>query len=534
MYHKTILSYSPTDPNTAKTKGSEFFLAFMNNLDLGKNSENQIALFITTDEASSPFTVETKFAGVDGFVETSNGSGLFSHSYVARRGKFTIIKFPSGRFNATSNMYAPDIAVQNNSDRNKAVHVKATDPNHELTVYALNEERASSDGYMAIACTTYPTARDYRYFVFSAGFAGENLATRFSRFLIVPCEDDTHITIDGSRPIESPIDVVPTVSITDPQSANAAQRTVTYRQALNQFETLMIDSPSDLTGTIIISDKPISVFTGHQCGQVPTGKQNCDYLVEQIPPHATYGSLFFTAPFATRESGDIYRIGSVRDGASVTVTCSQEGSSNVRTLTSCINETRFFEFETNSGSNREFCSIQSNQTVTVMGYTLAHSLDNINIQGRPSPYGDPSMVYVPPVVSYLNNYTITTAQELTTDFFGYMSYVLPTRVFDNSQADQDVFRINDVSTSPDSGYQPIYCSVNGENEICAYGAYHEIVQGELSIQYGTGMEAFGLYTYGFTREQSYAYPTAFEMEPVGRKFVIILFIFVFINHSCSF
>ena len=468
------------------------------------DTASELAIFVTTEEASSPFVVEMRFAGVEGFVETSKGSGLFSRSEVATRGSFTVIRLLG-------------IAVQNKLNRNKGIHVSATNPNHELTVYALNDERESTDGYSAISCTSYPTTRDYRYFVFSAGFTGKNFITRFSQFLIVPCEDDTRISIHGSTAIESPLDMFPSVSITDPKSSNSEQRVVTYGRLLNQFETLMIDSPTDLTGTIVITNRPISVFTGHQCGQVPTG-ENCDYLVEQIPPHATYGTLFFTAPFAERESGDVYRIGSVRNGVTGNFTCSPEGSSFSTTSNFSIDEGGYHQIITNSGSKREFCCIQTNLPVTVMGYTQAYTLDFVTIEGKPAPYGDSAMVYIPPATAYLNNYTITTATELIrTTFFGYISYVLPTHIFNNSKADQDKFRVNEVSITPDSGYQSIYCSVNGKNEICAYGAYHEVSQGESIIVYGTGIEAFGLYTYGFTGQKSYAYTVAFEMEPVGRK-----------------
>ena len=518
-----MLSVYSTDPNTPKTRGNEFFLGFMNNQNLTSiDTSSDIALFVTTEEVSSNFTVCTKFAGVsgvEGFAETQTGSGLFCNSFVAERGKFTVIEFPSGRLNLMTNVVAPDIAVQNNTDRNKGIHVSASDPSHELTIYGLNDELASTDGYMAISCTTYPTARDYRYFVFSAGFVAD-FGFRFSRFLIVPCEDDTEISITGSQPIQSPTDMDPTVIQTDPYSVNTAQRTVTYGRLLDQYETLMIDSRSDLTGTIIISDKPISVFTGHECGQVPTREPTCDYLVEQIPPHTTYGTVFFTAPFAARESGDIYRVGSVRDGAIVNVICTQEGNSVMSVTSYSINEGGFREVVTNRGPMREFCCIQSNQPITIMGYTLGHELDFVFVEGRHGPYGDPAMVYIAPATSYLNDYTITTSKRLNRIiFFGYISYILPTRVFDNSSKDQSNFRVNDVSMSPDSGYQPIYCSVNDSIEICAYGAYTEVGQGEFTIQYGTGNEAFGLYTYGFLAEQSYAYTGAFEMEPVGRKFV---------------
>ena len=85
---------------------------------------------------------------------------------------------------------------------------------------------------------------------------------------------------------------------------------------------------------------PLAVFTGHQCGQFPTNVTACDILVEQIPPHVTYGQTFFALPLAVRRSGELYRVGSILDDNDVTVTCTKlklDGTPETRTLTAKLN-----------------------------------------------------------------------------------------------------------------------------------------------------------------------------------------------------
>jgi hypothetical protein len=62
-----------------------------------------------------------------------------------------------------------------------------------------------------------------------------------------------------------------------------------YTITLNRgqtYQTHSNPSPSDLTGTLITSDQPISVFGGHRAN-IPQGHTFCDHLVEQLPPVET-------------------------------------------------------------------------------------------------------------------------------------------------------------------------------------------------------------------------------------------------------
>ena len=476
-----------------------------NNNRPSTETANQIALFITTEQESSTFTIQTRFAGIagQGFIETSPGSGLYSRTEVARRGSFTFISLPAGVGGG------PDIAVQTDgdtdtADRRKGVIIKTEDSTHELTVYVFNEEQGSADAYMAINCVEFPSAKSYQYFVFSSDYTGGESFK--SQFLITPCEDNTTVSVRPSRMFTHPDWVNPSIDSTDPASTNDQDESH-YNQPFQRFDTLMLSSVDDLTGTVITSDKPLSVFMGHQCGTL-VGLGNCDYLVEQVPPHSTYGYLFFTAPFSDSESGELYRIGSLTNRARVTINCNcltDPGAGNRVALqnsgpgvyNATVNRGQYVQCRTPENL-KIYCCIQSEQPITVMGYTLA----------------GPAMVYIPPVSSYLNSYSLTTAKNLTVQFQGGFSYILPLLISDNSTEN----RIT-VNGSTFDGYMPISCHVDGENYLCAYGATRSLDQDSIEIGYTNG--SFWGFAYGHARHVSFAYPLAFEMEPIGCKLWIL-------------
>ncbi|MBM2816222.1 MAG: IgGFc binding protein [Ignavibacteria bacterium] len=57
---------------------------------------------------------------------------------------------------------------------------------------------------------------------------------------------------------------------------------------------------SDLTGSLIQSNKKVAVFSGHRCAYVPDSTLYCNHLVEQMPPINTWGKHFFLGKFHSR------------------------------------------------------------------------------------------------------------------------------------------------------------------------------------------------------------------------------------------
>ena len=524
---------SLADPGAPKTRGNKFALAFMGNQNQqGASIMHQLALFITTEQESTTFTMQTRYPNVNGmgFPETSPGSGIYSRTEVARKGDFTFINLPSARGGV-----GPDFSVRTNGqdetvDRTKGLIIETENTTHELTVYVLTDEQVSTDAYMAINCVEFPTVRNgYQYYVFSSD---NDINPSFqSQFIVTPCEDNTQIMVAPSVPTTHPAWVMPSIQTTSPNVP--IERLTRFGRLFSRFDTVMYNALDDFTGTIITSDKPLSVIVSHQCG-TPAEVGTCDFLVEQVPPHPTFGYLFFMAPFAVRQSGEIYRIGSVTDGAQVTINCecidetvsgnrvALQGSGGVYTAT--VNQGQYAQCRTPENA-QTYCCVQSDPAhpVTMMSYTLGHSIDDLsNLPNLPyNPIADPSMVYIPPVSSYLNSYSLTTAKNLTTVFEGFLSYILPSLFFTNSAEDRNRFTVNGEPSIPES-YTPINCSVEGADEVCAYGATRFMGRGNFEIGYeNIGSGAFWGYAYGFAREASFAYPLAFEMEPVGCESVTV-------------
>ena len=494
-----------TDPNAPSSKGNEFILGFIGNTDNATIDSATAALFVTTnDPGQVDFTVE--YFGT-------------TQSFEARSGSTTSVNLPVGKPGEIG-----DIRVRDEAERTKGVRVKATDPSKLLTVYGINNADVSTDAFLALPCHRYTNVA-YKYFVFSAN-TESTTGTFQSRFLVIGCEDATTVTIRPKQQILLSTDLtgapVPiNINPNPTQPMNSGSFTI------DQLQTAQFSSPNDLTGTIIESDKPISVFVGHECGQVPDTATECDHLVEQIPPSATWGTQFFTVPLDVRESGERYRIGTVTDDNQITVTCSTEGQTTPRlqmteTIHSQRNLQQYVEFDTISDSTdgitdsyrRDFCCIETTKPAIVMMYSKGHSVDEITLPGVTGAQGDPFMLLIPPVSQYSNDYTVTIAKQVRTDFIGHIGIALPIQFFDNSTIDRSAVTINETTFTPDSGYFGIYCS-NGQ--ICAYGAYSEVPAGSHEVRYvmaGTGMN---LFVYGFLREISFAYPAGFEMQAIGGK-----------------
>lgn len=83
------------------------------------------------------------------------------------------------------------------------------------------------------------------------------------------------------------------------------------------------DEPAfDLTGSRIVSSRPVEVFGGHVCANVPVDVTACDHLETTLAPVTTWGTRFETAPLRdpTTDVGNLLRIVAAHDGTTITVT----------------------------------------------------------------------------------------------------------------------------------------------------------------------------------------------------------------------
>ena len=422
---------------------------------------------------------------------------------------------------------ADDFYITNEMQRDRAICVQA-DVGKKISVYAVNDEFRSTDGFLALSCdgmTVENNFRRYDYVILSAELTGtdDNPYTN-SEFLIIPCEDNTRIDITPTQKVT----VVASDFSTTQFGPGAAGPTAQWRNQVGNVrpsagDTLLISHPYDLTGTHIRGTKPLIVFSGHQCAQVPTGESACDHLVEQIPPHTTWGYTFLLNPLALRESGDYYRVATVHDNTAITITCVDEGGDTIMTrsdlsLSSAVGS-NFASFQTQDANKahcppfvRKFCSLQATNPVIVAQYSQGYRVD---IACTGSELGDPFMSLIPPVIQYLNNYTIPAITGEAGPFPArYVSISVSEIFFHPSRIMIDGLPIEPVM----SAWQGIYCS---DGEICGYGIYRHITSGDHIVYHENPNAALSVQIYGFQRQNSYGFQAGMKLQQIAGELVFL-------------
>ena len=123
---------------------------------------------------------------------------------------------------------------------------------------------------------------------------------------IVASEDETEVTILPTNEVQNGTGV----------KGTPAKVPATYR--LGKGQILQFVQSSDLSGSIVASNKPTTVFGGHLCANIPTTGGACDSLHQQIPAFEQWGSEYVAIGYRPRTGSEHetmpYRIVAARDG----------------------------------------------------------------------------------------------------------------------------------------------------------------------------------------------------------------------------
>ena len=114
-----------------------------------------------------------------------------------------------------------------------------------------------------------------------------------SELAVTAMQDATMVTIEAKA------------STVAGQGAPAFSQGVGQSVMLNAGDVLEISSISgDLTGSLVQSDRPVQVISGHYCANVPDGVPYCDHLEESMFPVDTLGTRYIVnAPAVTSLPG---------------------------------------------------------------------------------------------------------------------------------------------------------------------------------------------------------------------------------------
>ena len=231
---------------------------------------------------------------------------------------------------------------------------------------------------MAYPCQDISGA-PYEYYIVSTNSSSSQTK---SQFLLVGCEDDTTITITPTQTVSIPKDTQSSSS-----TLTSIFSGVSKQITLNKMQTLLIGkSSTDLTGSRIVSNKPLTVISGHECGNVLSGSP-CEHLTEQIPPSTTWGRKFLLVPFGGRNNGQYYKVVSSQANTTVVRTCNSVFTT--KTLSIAGSSFTFFT------SSDTYCFMVSNKPLLVSQLGIAKQFS----------IGGPIIFILPSLDQYTNRYS---------------------------------------------------------------------------------------------------------------------------------
>lgn len=415
-----LFTLATTSANAQDSKGADFWLAFPGNLSSG-----ELSLFITGDTATSG---------------TVSISGLsFSAPFTVTPGAVTTVGLPS-----TAELLSSDTI------QDLGVHVTA---DAEVTVYGLNRLQFTTDAYLGLPTDALGT--DY----INLGYKNVDVVNA-TQVGMVATQDSTTVTI------------TPTVT-TDGHTAG-----LPYSIDLNQGQTYLLrntdPAPADLSGTLIQSSKPVAVFGGHQCANIPPGFTFCDHVVEELPPTTAWGLNFVSMPLATRTGGDTFRVLASQDATTVTL-----NGATVATL----NRGQLHE-QLVSGP----AQITADKPVLVMQYSNSTTFDGVT--------SDPFQMMIPPYEQFLAGYTVSTpASGFALNF---INVVAPDAAVGAITLDGSAIPAASFTAIGGSGFS---------------GAQVPVDLGSHTL---AGPLPFGVHSYGFATDDSYGYPGGLSLSEIAR------------------
>lgn len=386
---------------------------------------------------------------------------------------------------------ADELQLNDPKSRDRAIQIQS--PNGgPLSVVAYSEEFVSSDSFKVLPCIRLPNI-GYEYYAVSViqsqiEFQLSNLILPpegKSAIVIVTTEDNTvlDITLTQDVFVGEANDLMDQISGDTILAGETV--TISFPKAM---QTFYLASNDDLTGSRVVSNRPISFTSGHECGTLPNTLLYCDQMVDQIPPTSTWGKTFIVAALDSRSSNDSVKIVASRNSTTIRVRCFL----NRLPYELSINQAGD-SIDTILISN-DSCYFESNNPILLVQFSRSSLLDN-NLNS------DPFMVVIPPVEQYRSNYlirTFATSDENLPAGLHYLNVLLPGE-FSPTQVYLDGQPI-----SEDITIQSIVCDVELET-ICAYTLRLQITEATHTLSHADPSARLNavVYWYSFRIGQGY-------------------------------
>ena len=353
---------------------------------------------------------------------------------------------------------------------------------NKVTVIGRSYTSHTTDSYLALPVINSKTVTKHTYYAMSVYSSNS-----YSSILIVGTEDNTAIKFKFSTSFNVYMNY-------------QSYYVYSYREysfVINRLQTMYIYpyyNDHDLSGTRIVANKPISVFSGHRCAYVPYSNGDCGYLIEQIPPTIFWGKIHYVAPLATRRTYtlkvlaayDNTRIIIYRNDSAWSTTLDEQGHTYI-TL-----------------DGQQYCAVHSNNDILVAQFS--------GNDGE-----DPSMG----LVSATNNFASRFQFPVST--FRYSVYspsFINIIVMAQYYQPDKIYMITDGTKK--SLNTQIWIPIRVKNVVEAYATKIPVLPGVVEIIHANKEALMTTMVYGIDQRIGYIHPGGPSYSTISKELAIIL------------
>ena len=417
-----------------------YYLGFFANHD--NNVGNISILLTTTDTQQVQYSVEAP------------GVGYYFNGTISA-GNEAILYLPHS------------IEVSSYNDQDKGIYLTAS--SNKITVIGQNLDSHASDSFFALPIELADT---YVYYGVTVPRTLVHSELYDSSILIVGTENNTILKLTTTRSVN--------VAVGNAVTYITAGRE--YSFMINRLQTFYVGSLEDLSGTKVVTDKPVSVFSGHRCANVPWNIRYCSHLIEQLPSIALWGEVYYIVPLADKRSYTI-KVLAAYHHTIVNMYC----NNTIESFT--LNER---EFVMKTSQTNEYCAIYSNKEVLVVQFSHGSDEDNT--------YGDPMMTLVPTTNKYLSTFEFSTIRNpLLSGYNHYVNIIVIKQYYQPNM----IYLIAGGANRSLATQQWVPIQVN--NTIEAYATQVTIPEGVAQVFHTDSSAQMMTIVYGFSTHDGYGH-----------------------------
>ena len=386
-----------------------------------------------------------------------------------------------------------EVTLSDYPNRMKGIRVRTTSQNefYVLVVMQYNDfgfirSLIGYSSFLVYRNKQFPQAGYYTYYAVSFE-STHDVTNRISNILLVGNQNGTFVSITPTRNVSLPVDALSTSLLIEVAAGT------THNVTLNSFQTLGFSNIDDLTGTKIVSDKPLTVITGHQCAQIPHDTGFCEPMYIHLPPTFNWGRTFLLAPFDGRTADQYYKLVTSEDSTTIDYRCGNNALVSLQSPTAGSGHVLTFP-------NDSYCFLNASSPIFVVQMSPGYEADGL---------GDPALAIVSP----------TTGHVRSASFFSFPSgfpngSITVTVQTEHFNSPQILFDGN-----------PLACTWNYildtlSDNIVGYGCTYNVLSGAHIVKHSGEVGILSVVAYGWNNRPSlgYAYLTNYNL---GKSSVIM-------------